>query len=480
MPKTRSVYIVDHCSLRPPVEWSTSPQGTLDLLSTVLEKPELQATKDRLERMPLCDCTFVPPSYHKIPLELSIESSKEEIGDVFSRAVTPFLSSLNIKGTDIDVVVTGCSTFSSVAPQSARLCNLLGCRSDVVAMNLSGTGDSLGASTVSTSASLLRDQKTPGYGLVVVSEVLSTLLYSGSDQSFIESNVTYRLGCSVILLTTRSQDKHMCKYKLVSSGGSHRSIGRDNTIERFDLDKNGQFGFWRQSDPSLYTETLADGLQKTLAQINGRISASSPHKRSGRFSLTGTSCGLPPVSHVDPQQVQHVIMQPSHPDIIQKGYDGIGLGPCTEKQESSKNAFYYYGNTGPSGLWYALGHCECVGKVKRGDTVLLLGVSGCLYVEGLVLQSLQESRSSSLPSGAWTNCTPDSAAVIDAFSNYYDGKTNRTLTLPPSQLSRLRKEAVNPTFYPYIHGVWESDMTRFKDGALDIKPIFMEMIQQGE
>lgn len=481
MTKTQSVYVLAHCSLRPPEEWSTSPQKTLDLLSTVLRESDIEASKDRLERMPLGDCTFVPPAYHKQPLELSIEVSKEEIGDVYSRVVPSFLSSLDIKGSDIDVVVTGCSTFASVPPQSARLCNLLGCRSDVIGINLSGTGDSLGASAVETCASLLRGQHSPGYGLVVVSEVLSTLLYSGSDTDFLESNVTYRLGCSAILLTTRSQDKKVCKYKIVSSA-SHRSAEGENMIERFGLDKNGRFGFWRQSDPKSYMTSLTQALQHTISQINDSLSVhDSVSRRFGRISLHGTSCGLKPVLHVDPQQVPHVIIQPSHPDIIQIGYDGLGLGSCIEKQESSMSAFFHYGNTGVSGLWYALGHSEHVGKVKRGDTVLLLGVSGSVNVEGLVLQSLRDGNSNDISSSAWANCCmadDDHTAVGEAFSRYFCGETNRTLTLPVSHFSHLQKEAATPEFYPYIHGVWEADMTRFREAAAELKPIVMEMAKQ--
>ena len=478
--KTKGVYVLDHGSYKPPQEWSVTLQQSADMFSTIFNEPELEKVTNRLEHMPLSDMTYWPPAFQERPLRLSIENAKDEMGEVFKNAVIPFLASHNLKGSDLDVVVTACSVFASVPPQSARLCNTLGCRSDVNAFNMAGTGDSLGASAVSLGAKLIKEKQAPGYALVVVAENLSCLLYSGSDDRFLESDVTFRLGCSMILLTTHKSDKDSAKYKIVVTGGIHPSVHPEQRLEEFTLDSSSKAGFRWNNNPTSYDEKLQQLLQQQISQLSGDLEdrAAATSQNIVKRILKGSKH---PICSANPLNADHTILQPSHPDLIMVGYESIGLGDAKHQQESSKAAFWRFGNTGPSGIWYALSHRESSRGIQKGESVLMIGISGRLYVNSLVLQSMKNNHTPT--TDIWSDIINDTEAkkrIESEFDAYRQNQKIRSLDRATSTAVQLRQASQNPQFYPYIHGVFEADMSRFKEALADIKPLYRDFMMTSE
>jgi 3-oxoacyl-[acyl-carrier-protein] synthase III len=478
--KTQAVYVLDHACYKPPREWSVTLQESASIFSTIFNEPELEKVTNRLEHMPLSDMTYWPPAFQEYPLRLSIEKSKDEMGEVFESAVVPFLANHNLRGSDLDVVVTACSVFASVPPQSARLCNTLGCRSDVTAFNMSGTGDSLGASAVSLGAKLIKEKHAPGYALVVVAENLSCLLYSGNDDRFLESDVTYRLGCSMILLTTHKSDKACATYKIVATGGLHPSVDPDQRFEEFMLDSSKKVGFRWNNNPESYAQKLKQLLEQQISQLSGTLDerAAARSQNLVKRILKGSK---EPIRNADPLNVDHIILQPSHPDLITVGYESIGLGNAKNQQESSKAAFWRFGNTGPSGIWYALNHRESSKGIQKGESVLMIGISGRLYVNSLVLQSVKNNHTPMAQT--WSdiiNDTETKKKIEMEFDAYLQGKKIRSLERSSSTAAQLRQESQNPQFYPYIHGVFEADMSRFKEALAEMEPQYHDFVMNSE
>lgn len=160
--KTQGVYLVSNEIWTPPGELEMSVETTADILSTVLDQESLETTCKLLADMPLSDRTSLPAGYHALPIQLSIDSANDEVRDTFERAVKPCLEKHGYQGSDVTVVVTASNIYTPVPPQSARLCNMLGCNSDVTALNLTGTGESLGVRAISTAAAMLRARPEPG------------------------------------------------------------------------------------------------------------------------------------------------------------------------------------------------------------------------------------------------------------------------------------------------------------------------------
>lgn len=474
--KTQAVYVLDHSSYKPPKEWSVTLQESANIFSTIFDEPELEKVTNRLEHMPLSDLTYWPPAFQEHPLRLSIEKSKDEMGDVFQNAVVPFLAKHGLKGSDLDVVVTACSVFASVPPQSARLCNTLGCRSDVTAFNMSGTGDSLGASAVSLGAKLIKEKHVPGYGLIVVAENLSCLLYSGNDDRFLESDVTYRLGCSMILLTTHKSDKACAKYKIVATGGIHPTVDPQERFEEFTLDSSKKAGFRWNNNPASYSQKLKRLLEQQVSQLSGGLEGRAA-KKSQNLVKRFLKGSRKPIFSADPLNIDHTILQPSHPDLITVGYESIGLGNAKNQQESSQAAFWRFGNTGPSGIWYALSHRECSKGILKGESVLMIGISGRLYVNSLVLQSMKNNHTPM--AHAWSDTIHDTERkrkIELEFNAYLHGEKIRSLERSSSTAAQLRQESQNPQFYPYIHGVFEADMSRFKEALAEMEPLYHNFV----
>ena len=125
--------------------------------------------------------------------------------------------------------------------------------------------------------------------MVALGENMSTLLYSGRDDRYLSSNVSKRLGCACIILSTRRSDKKLAKYKLREEAVISKTLDAEEIVESFGLDPDGVFGF-RRNEQFAYEDNLI-----------------------GQVKAVNAMLGVDVASHA------HVIVQPSHPEVIKLG-----------------------------------------------------------------------------------------------------------------------------------------------------------------
>jgi len=439
--KTKSVYVLSNDVWTPPAELALSVNDTLDLLSTILAKEPLDATSSILSSLPLSDRTFLPADYHQRPIQLSIDSARDEIGHTFESAVKPSLHRHGYAGKDVTVVVAACTTFASAPPQSARLCSILGCKSDVTGINMSGTGNSMAVTAVNTAAAMLRARPEPGVAVVAISENMSTLLYGGEDAQFLESNACKRLGCACIILSTHRSDKKAAKYKVCETATTSKFFEPEETAESFGIDGAGAFGF-RRNETRVYEDSLDKQVKATYGKLNGQVKGSSRLKHS------------------------HVIVEPSHPQMIRLGYRALGMEQEIDEQDSSMNAFHAYGDVGAAACWYGLAHREASSGINKGERVLLMAVSSNLYTGTLVLEAMSDVK------GTW-EIQADPERVRDMFARYYRGQRQERAPLTMrSRREDMRGRVKNAVLYPYTHGIWSSDTSRFRTALTKLEPLY--------
>lgn len=442
--KTKGCYVLSNDIWTPPPELSLSVEDTAEMLSTVLDGKSTDETLSILSSMPLSDRTFLPAGFHQRPIQLSIDSARDEISHVFESAVKPSLAKHGYSGKDVTVVVAACSTYASVPPQSARLCNILGCKSDVTGINMTGTGNSMAVTALTTAVAMLRARSEAGVAVVAISENMSTLLYGGKDARFLESNASKRLGCACIILSTHRSDKKAAKYKVCEAASTSKFLWPDEMAESFEADADGIFGF-RRNEPLKYEENLIDQVQTTYAKLNEE--AGGPDK----------------VNH------SHVIVDPSHPHTIRLGYKALGMENCVEEHDSSMNAFHAFGDVGPAACWYGLAHREASPGIEKGEGVMLMAISSNLYTAAVILKACRNIR------GSW-EAQADPAYVREMYKRYYLGKQpQRALLKRVSEREEMLRRVENADFYPYTHGVWLSDMGRFKDALEKLVPLYNEL-----
>jgi predicted naringenin-chalcone synthase len=440
--KTKGCYVLSNDIWTPPLDLSLSVEDTAEMLSTVLDGKSTEETVSILSSLPLSDRTFLPAGYHQRPIQLSIHSAGHEIGHTFESFVKPSLAKHGYSGKDVTVVVAACSTYASVPPQSARLCNILGCKSDVTGLNMTGTGNSMAVTALTTAAAMLRARPEPGVAVVAISENMSTLLYGGRDARFLESNASKRLGCACIILSTHRSDKRAAKYKVCETATTSKFFWPGEMAESFEVDDDGVFGF-RRNVPFACEENLIDQVRIAYDNLNSQAGG-----------LEGAN---------------HVIVDPSHPHTIRLGYKALDMEHCAEEQESSMNAFHAFGDVGPAACWYGLAHREASRGVKKGERVMLMAISSNLYTGAVILEAYRNIK------GTW-EAQADPACVREMFQRYYKGlQPQRALLKRVSEREEMLQKVDRPMFYPYTHGIWLSDMTRFKDALIKLEPLYNKL-----
>jgi hypothetical protein len=111
----------------------------------------------------------------------------------------------------------------------------------------------------------------------------------------------------------------------------------------------------------------------------------------------------------------------------------------------------------------------------------MIGISGRLYVNSLVLQSMKNNHTPT--TDIWSDIINDTEAkkkIESEFNAYRQNQKIRSLDRAISTAVQLRQASQNPQFYPYIHGVFEADMSRFKEALADIKPLYRDFMMTSE
>lgn len=170
-------------------------------------------------------------------------------------------------------------------------------------------------------------------------------------------------------------------------------------------------------------------------------------------------------SDILPGTIDHYIVQPKSLDIIQRLAEAMGLCTMTDC-ESSLHALYHYGDTACSGVWYALAHKESIGnmrndgkdrkRIKKGESIMLLGLSGTLRTHGVILRACQDINSTQ---DTWENSQNDEASA--AIQCCLEG--GKCFLNIPSKLSEKEKclrQSENP-FFPFLHPIGQVDIERF-------------------
>lgn len=146
-----------------------------------------------------------------------------------------------------------------------------------------------------------------------------------------------------------------------------------------------------------------------------------------------------------------------------------------DQRDSSYNAFHRYGDVGLAGCWYALAHREGSSGIKKGDRVLLMAIGSNLHAGALVLEARKDVQ------GIWNGNGTSLEAVREQFERFYQGLPQRDVLglKRASRRDEMLAQATHQGFYPYTHGVWSSDMARYKKVMAETEPLYRKMVAEG-
>ena len=125
--------------------------------------------------------------------------------------------------------------------------------------------------------------------------------------------------------------------------------------------------------------------------------------------------------------VDHIIIHPGGPAVIEGTAKGLGID-ILEKQKSSINALYYYGNTSSAGNWYSIAHTESTCGLKKGEKVMFLGLGAAFEANAAIWRALKDINE---VHDAWSHVASDRRDEAETvFREYLNG--NQTCSIDGS------------------------------------------------
>ncbi|KAI3991578.1 hypothetical protein MKX01_003735 [Papaver californicum] len=235
-------------------------------------------------------------------------------------------------------------------------------------------GCSAGVLSVDLAKDLLRVHRNT-YAIVVSTENLTHGAYSGTKKSMMLTNCLFRLGGAAILLSNKSKDKRLAKYKLVHVVRTHR--GSDDKAFKCvyqDQDEAGKVGV------SLSKDFMATpGVIKKL--FNPKVKPYMPD-----FKLA----------------FEHFCIHAGGRGVIDEMEKNLDLLPI--HVEASRSTLYRFGNTSSSSIRYELAYIEAKGRMRKNDRVWQIALGSGFKCNSAVWVALKNVNPSANKCCPWEDC----------------------------------------------------------------------------
>ncbi|KAF8392580.1 hypothetical protein HHK36_022925 [Tetracentron sinense] len=365
--KSNVVYLIDFSCYRPPNHFRLNFIEHFQWCN-LFDTESIDFQVKICQRSGIGTESCIPTAIHKVPSDVSLYSTQQEIETVLFGIIEDILTKHNINPKNIDILVSNCSVSCPTPSITAMIINKFGFRSNVKSYNLSGMGCSAGIISISLVKDLLKVHKN-SLALVLSMEAVTPNVYYGKTKSMLLTNTLFRMGGAAILLSNRKQDKSMAKYVLQHLVRTH--MGSDD-----------------QSYRSVFQEPDGDGhvgvsLSKTLLNVAGGALRTNiavlgplvlPYSEQFHYGWSiirrkiwaparGKDIHMPDFK----KAFEHFCIHTGGRAVIEVLVDKLGL--CKEDGEASRMTLYRFGNTSSSSVWYELCYLEAKGRMKKGDRV---------------------------------------------------------------------------------------------------------------
>ncbi|CAO2042186.1 unnamed protein product [Urochloa humidicola] len=351
------------------------------------------------ERSGIGEETSVPDSFRYLPPERGVEASCEEAELVIFSAVDKVFSrtTATVKPEDIDTVIVACS-FTTLTPAFADVvANRYGLRADVRCVNLSGMGCSGALICVGLARNLLR-AAPPGkthHVLIVSTEILSSMFYTGTKREMLVPNVLFRMGAAAMVM---SNSPERARFRL-------GPIVRTLTAAR---DADYRCAFQEEDDEGITGINLSKDLPVVAANaLKGHIISFGPAVLPVHELLRVAFSFLKhrflkhklyrPAFH---KVFRHFCIHPGGRRVLDEVQRGLGLSDAD--MEASRMTLHRFGNMASSSLLYELAYIEAKGWMQEGDRVCMISFSPGIDCSSVVWECIKPPAEPN--DGPWAGC----------------------------------------------------------------------------
>ena len=204
MRRPRSVYLVDYACCRPNPNCRVSMGSFTENARCMpyLDDGAFRFLTRMLHRSGLGNQTYLHPSLHHIPPRCSLSSSRDEAEQVVFAAMDDLLAKTRISPGAIDILVTNITAFNPTPSMADMIINRYKMRDDIRSVHVSGMGCSAGVIAVEVARNLLQAAPPGARALVVSTETISLINYTGKNRAMLLPGVLFRMGAAAVLLST--------------------------------------------------------------------------------------------------------------------------------------------------------------------------------------------------------------------------------------------------------------------------------------
>ncbi|MCD7460740.1 3-ketoacyl-CoA synthase 20 [Datura stramonium] len=392
MSRPKNVYLVDFACYKPHERFMMSKERLVEKLADIFSGDSLNFQKKILYKAGISDKTYVP-IHEWTPSNLSHSSNQQQAKLVIIGAIDDLLEKTGVKIRDVGFIIVNSSMFNPTPSLSAML------GVNVITYNLGGMGCSAGLISLDLANRLLQGQAN-SYALIVSTEIISSVFYTGNDKSKLVANTIFRMGSSAALLSNRFSDRWHSKYQLMHVVRTHK--GADdrafNCVYQHE-DEDGQKGISLSKD---LMAVAAEALKTNITTLGPLVLPMSEQllffatlivrkvfKRKIKLYIPDFKMAF-----------EHFCIHAGGRAVLDEVQKNLKLPEAL--MESSRMTLYRFGNTSSSSVWYNLAYSEAKGRVKKGDRAWQIGFGSGFKCNSAVWRALRTINPAK-EKNAWTD-----------------------------------------------------------------------------
>jgi 3-ketoacyl-CoA synthase len=374
--RTTNCYLIDYVCFKPPHD----RQVTRKIAGEIIERNRLLGLSEYKFLLKVIINsgmgveTYAPRNIIKgHETSPTVDDALQEMDEFFDTSVNDLFRKTNISPRDVDLLVINISGFSPAPSLSARIVQRYYMREDVKSYNLSGMGCSASLISVDLVRNYFKSAKKT-LALVLSSESLSPNWYAGKDKSMMLSNILFRTGGAVMLMTNdpamRSRAKMTLKCLIRTHCGANDNAY--NCAMQME-DKDGFTGMHLgKSLPKAAVHAFSDNFlcliprilpYRELALYVYRAIKQKIVKPEGKGNLAMAQINFK-------TSIDHFCMHTGGPAVIDAVGRALKLSPYDT--EPASMALHRWGNTSSCSIWYVLNYMEAKKRLRKGDRVLMI------------------------------------------------------------------------------------------------------------
>ncbi|GMH38224.1 hypothetical protein BSKO_06108 [Bryopsis sp. KO-2023] len=369
--------LVDHYCYRPADELGVELMGVMKIWrkSETFEKESIDFQEKIATRSGLkLSGTFLPKAIHPKFCEGRAKTGENEsmveAKECLFGAVEGLLEKTGISAQDVDILICCCSIFCPTPSLTAAIVNHFKMKPSIQSYHLGGMGCSMGVVSVNLIRDLLKAHPNSN-AVLVTTETTTPAFYQGNERSRLVTNMLFRMGGAAILFSNKPKMARRAKYELREAVRIHQgSIDAAYGCITYSPDDKGINGISLGKD--VVTEA-GRGLETIIRRIAPRV---LDFKEIFQYTMTEAKrklgVDIPRYKPSFDRCLDHVLIHAGGAKVLE------GLGQNLKLSEymlkPSYDVLYHYGNVSSSTTWYTMSNVESMRGVKKGDTVMQIGV----------------------------------------------------------------------------------------------------------